>query len=161
MYLEKYYEKDVSISNGQYKFSLKQNYNFDEYSSGARARECYDTINVVKTSGGYYISSSDVFGCLIYMYQDVDNVEVRITSDYKTIKSNADKIDGNTHIWKINNSNFKNKKIELDLERKEEEYVPYQSKYLANVLIIFGVIIAIISSILAIIFFKNKKANQM
>src|SRR5574344_594391 len=98
------------------KLSLRHYYTYEDFVDSARIRDCYNDFIFAKTSFGYSLMTSNEFLCDNYMYNYLSNVEIKITTNYISLENNADKVDGDTYIWYVNESNKQNKPLILKLE---------------------------------------------
>ena len=106
----------------------------------------------------YIVESEKVeFLCKNY-YQEVNSLELNISSEYKIIKSNADIKKDNIHTWNINKTNYKNRPINITIE-KNTKYKD-NNKAKKNTKMNIQTILTIIIFILLIIVFIIRKKDQ-
>ena len=80
-------------------------------------------------------------------FSNLDEINVNIKTDYNVIENNADKVNKNVYVWKINRDNYKNKTIKLKISKssKLEEITEQDSMVTFSIclfiLILFGFII--------------------
>ena len=83
-------------------------------------------------------------------YDNLDNLIINITSDYKLVKSNADEVHGKVYTWNINRDNYDTKKIKIIFE--------VDNPILKNDVFSF-VIVAVIALIIGLLLY-NKYRNR-
>ena len=103
-------------------------YDFDyiEYDSMSHFRKCYDDIELTYDKN-IVLKTTDEFLCGTY-YPNTKEIVINITSEYEITSSNADKKNNNTHTWIINKSNYKNKPIELTINKDKDYKEPKENK---------------------------------
>ena len=106
-------EKDIS----GYKYHSY--FTYDEFKTLTALKRCYEKFDF-QQEPNIKIETSNDFLCL-NDYNEFENLELTITTDYKIINSNADRKDGNKHTWIINKKNHKNKPIRFEVEKKYAE----------------------------------------
>ena len=77
----------------------------------ANINSCFDAFSFVTNNNDYILSTSKGFKCMFVDYNEVDSVEIIITSNHEIIESNADELKNNKLIWNINDENAKDKQI--------------------------------------------------
>lgn len=144
------------------KLGIKYNYRFntDNYNRAYFPRNCFDKVKVYEESGYITISTSKGFKCL----QDnfgLNNLTINIKTKYEVENSNADFVEGRTHSWNINNSNYNNKNIYIRIDTKKLSTAKENKKeeqIILKALLSICITIAILL-IIVIIFLVNKKRN--
>ena len=117
----------------------------------SQIRKCYKDFKF-NYQNTLNLSTSNEFLCANY-YPQIKSYEIRITSEYNIVNSNADLIKDNTHTWIINQQNYKNKPIKIELD----QYKKYVKKEKKKTNILKKLIPLIIFTILLIIYIKQKK----
>ncbi len=147
-----HYTRDVYTDNGITGYLYKYDFNYDEYDAMSQIRKCYDDFELTYNNQEIILKTSQKFLCKDY-YKDVTDLTIAIKSDKKIISSNADIQKENIHTWKINNSNYQNKQIEIRINRQEE----YKVKDKEQKIDLFHILIFILFILLIIIYIINKK----
>ena len=157
----------IDYEDGAY---VGKNYSFyidyDSWKEFSRLRTCYDYVNITKKDKNIYINTSPEYRCG-YIFGG-DNVTLNISSDLIISDSNADQVINNIHTWYINNDNYENRVISINLEsnketereqieRIEKENIEKNSK--KNEYIIYGIIGLVIIVVLFLII-KIKNSNK-
>ena len=76
---------------------------------------CYNNITVTTYEDTTIISTSSNALCFS-KYPDLSSVTINITVDKKVISNNADIVDNNTYIWRLNRNNASNKSIDMVID---------------------------------------------
>lgn len=132
-----YYNKERYSENNNTGYKYKSYFTHDEYEQLTALNRCYAEFNY-QQEPTIKITTSKDFLCL-NEYEELKDFEITIETDYKVINSNADKVDGNKLIWKINKNNHKNKPILLELE-KHPEKKKLGIKEILIIILFFGLI---------------------
>lgn len=146
------------ISNDK-QIGLHFNGTFDSksYSNSSMINYGYNRFLKATMNGNTILSTGEKLK-LFEQYSNLENVNVKITTDYNVVKHNADKVDGNTYIWKVNQKNYKDKSIYFEFNSSVDEESSF-SGWLWIILfsiILIGLLIALI-----IIRKKNKENNSI
>ena len=131
----------------------------DLYKSEAASR-CYYKRIVNVTDDVITINTDNQVACL---YKDgdreIDSITVNIKTALTVLENNADKVNGNTYTWYINDKNYTNKPIYIKIEKER-----YQESFTSQVISII-VILIIVVIIGILIYFKalrrRKKNNKI
>ncbi len=131
----------------------------DLYKSEAASR-CYYKRIVNVTDDVITINTDNQVACL---YKDgdreIDSITVNIRTALTVLENNADKVNGNTYTWYINDKNYTNKPIYIKIEKER-----YQESFTSQVISII-VILIIVVIIGILIYFKalrrRKKNNKI
>jgi len=106
---ESQYKKEKD-KNSNYNFSYE--YSLKDFKN-SRFTSCYDAYTLTDNDGIISLNTSKKFKCLTYDYNNIDNLTINITTDYKVVETNADEVEGNTYKWNINKNNSENKPIKF------------------------------------------------
>lgn len=131
-------------------------FNIDDYNRAYFPKNCFDNIKVYSNNGYITISTSKGFKCI---GNDIglSNLTINIKTKYEVEKNNADSQDGNIYSWEINESNYENKNIYINVNTAKISNK--KSKIDKNILKAFltiGITLALLL-IIVIIFLVNKK----
>ena len=146
-----YYNKENYKDKEYTGYNYKSYFKHEEYEQLTALNRCYETFNY-QYEPTIKIETSNDFLCL-NEYKEFNSFEIVIETDYKLIKSNADKQEGNKYIWLINNNNHTNKPIYLELEKHQQK----KKISLNYILVIIIFISLIVIYILLTKIEKNKK----
>lgn len=117
----------------------------------SQIRKCYQDFDL-NYDKEITLSTSKEFLCKNY-YPQVKTYTIEITSEYDIISSNADSVKNNVHTWVINANNYKNKPLEIKIN-KNKLYVKEEEP---NYTFIKNILFIIFFIILVIIFLIRKK----
>ena len=152
-----YYKRELFTENDLTGYKYTNDFTFEEYDAMSQLCKCYDDFKVENTNNKLKITTSNDFLCGTY-YDNVDNMEITITSKYKVLNSNADKQDDDKYTWIINASNYKNKPINIEIDLNEENDT--KEKKDINITKILVIIIFILLIIINIVIKKKSKNSN-
>ena len=147
-----HYTREVYKDNGMTGYLYKYDFNYDEYDAMSQIRKCYEDFELTYNDSEIILKTSNKFLCQNY-YKDVTDLTITINTDKVITSSNADEINGNTHIWKINKTNYNNKPLEIRINRQET----YKPK-VENPLNLTQILIIILFILLIIVYIINRKS---
>ena len=99
-----FYKKELITTATETGYKYTYSFNYIEYDAMSQIRKCYKDFNF-KYDKAISLSTSKTFLCKEY-YPDVKNIDIKISSEYEIVNSNADTIKGNTHIWNITEDKY-------------------------------------------------------
>lgn len=147
-----HYTREVYTDNGMTGYLYKYDFNYDEYDAMSQIRKCYEDFELTYNDSEIILKTSNKFLCQNY-YKDVSDLTITINTDKVITSSNADEINGNTHTWKINKTNYNNKPLEIRINRQET----YKPK-VENPLNLTQILIFILFILLIIVYIINRKS---
>lgn len=156
-----YYNKNMILAENQYGIEANYNHLISRYAKTKIINECYKNVSVLENAGTITLSTSRNNICF-EQYSNLDIINVTITVDdelYEVTTHNADQKEENKYHWNIDRTNYSDKSIVIELERKLAEK---KSQNAMAVLIGFIVVISI--SLLIVLFVaknKNKSKNKI
>lgn len=128
---KKIYSKKIE-EFGNHKFiNLIFNYKLKEYSNAYYMTNCVEKYDISFKKNKYKLHAYGKFKCLYG-----DKLVVRIKTNNKVIKNNADYIDNNKYIWEITSENKDNIDINIDMKKK----IKLSNYYKIGGFLIFGII---------------------
>ena len=121
-----YYNKGnlIETDNG-YNYSYTYNHKIDDYKNTTIWNLYLLNNTLSNTSKNITIYSGK--GMQLFNKSFITNLNVHITTSLPVSSHNADRVEGNTYIWEYNLSNYRNKSVELVLNKEkqnEEEPTP-------------------------------------
>lgn len=150
--IKEYYDEDKAIYQKTNTFKLT------EFNNSEVFNYCYDAHNVIIEDDYILISTSNVFKCFD-IYDELDNVDIVLKTNHKSIENNADEVDGYIYKWHVTKDNYQNKNIYIKLY--QDKYVfNYENEFVKKVLVIGGVIL-FITIIILIFVIKKKRASKI
>lgn len=141
-----------NLSNANYNKELKENvlsystdYSMDNYKNSLLLT-CFDSYNIQSTDNTYVIRTGKKFKCLPYQYNDFDllnyeKLEIKIKTNHKVIKNNANKVNNNTYYWFIDKNNIDNTEIYFEIEKDVKNFTIEFLAIFIILILICGVII--------------------
>ena len=92
-------------------------YDINDYGRAYVFDLCYPDSEVTNENGVFRISTKGSFSCAVSeLSEDITSAKINITTKLKVISNNADKVSGNTYTWIINESNYLNKPINIEIK---------------------------------------------
>ena len=119
---------------------------------------CYTHFNVIEMEEKYLISTSNKNLCFDY-YENLDVVNIHISTNHKVSMYNADQVEKDTYTWTITRDNFENKSIQLEIFK--DKYVwNYKNRVVKRgiLAILILVLILTISVVSYKIYINRKRA---
>ena len=161
-----FYKSSLTEDNSNYYFKFNYSQNIDTINKGYFVTRCYQNANINETNKQIEISTSSEFSC-INMDDGLrnDEAQINITTDLKVIKNNADKVNGNTYTWNINEENYKNKPINITMQKKQsmKDVVKNLERNSASkdLFIIYGGLALLLVLIILLVTIKLKNNNKI
>lgn len=146
-----FYQRELITTAEKTGYQYTYSFNYNEYDAMSQIRKCYQEFNL-NYDKEITLSTSNEFLCKNY-YPQVKTYTIKITSEYDITSSNADSVKENVHTWIVNVNNYKNKPIEIKIN-KNKLYVKEEK---TDYTFIKNIIFIIFFIILIIIFMKRKK----
>ena len=144
---------DVKFNEKKKRVELSHTYRSNDYSSSLLLKQCYTAYNFLESDDYYDLTTSNEFTCNPFDYMVIDEVQIRIKTNHKVIRHNADMVEKNTYIWIIDRDNNEDKPIQI---RFSKETV---NSHLG--LIILGIIVIIVAITMLIVMIQSKKNNDI
>lgn len=122
---------------------------------------CYYKRNVINNDEVIIINAEGAFTCLYDDYsQVIDDVVIKIKTELKVVESNADEVKGNQYIWRVDEENYKDKPIYIEIDKTKKSLFGWVSQFITSILIII-IVPLIVGSIIFIFRMKSKKVNEI
>ncbi len=159
----RYYDSDISEDANYYNLIYKFNHDSTSINNAYFIRNCYPNFEIINTDDKIELSSGNEFMC--FNGDDglkADSVNINITTDLKVLNNNADNVSGNTYTWNIDETNYNNKPINMQIQKpvKIENIIEENDSSFTLIFVIIVVLISILVVYL-IIRFKTKKNNAI
>lgn len=152
-----YYKRELYTTDKITGYNYTYTFNYDEYDAMSQLRKCYKDFELNYEENTITLKTSNEFLCNNY-YQEVNSLELNISSEYQIISSNADTKSNNIHTWKINKNNYKNKPIELTISKKTSYIEENTTK--KNKLDLQAILTIVIFILLIIVLFIRRKDQK-
>lgn len=95
------YKKDfITRDNGLTGMNFIKEYSYDDYNYSPSIDACFENYRVVTDDNVMTIATSVGFQCFD-KYSELEDVTINVTSKYKVVNNNADKISKGTYTWYI------------------------------------------------------------
>lgn len=143
----------VTFNEKNKKIELSNTYQVNNYASSLLLRQCYTAYNFFESDDYYDLTTSNQFNCNPFDYMVIDEVQIRIKTNHKVMKHNADLVENNTYIWVIDKDNKEDKPIQIRFSKETK------SSYIG--LIILGIIVIIVAITMLIAMIQQKKNNNL
>ena len=138
----------------------KNEFSLDNYDMSPILYQCYENVNIYNNDDYININTSSYFKCFDY-YKYLDEVIIKLKTDYKIDSSNSDEVGDNVLYWYIDKDNYLNKTIKVKISKNEKNFSFIENiKQEDNSFIFMGIIgIGILISIV-VIYEKVKNSNK-
>ena len=141
-----HYNKKVTETKDGYNVKLSYTYKPDEFRNSYAMSMCFENHNFQNEKKYFNFHLSGRFYCLYS-----DNLTITVKTDNYVSEHNADKVEGNTYIWYIDNSNLNTTDINIKISKQDKKNYIFRNA----VLIIIGVVL--IGSAIYITYKKIKR----
>ena len=153
------YEFDYSSDKATYKYQDV----LTNFRKSSAFNKCVSKYSFVSSEENYLLQMQGTFKCYPYQIDDYtvyeyDQVEIKINTNHLVVDNNADKVDGSTYYWYINEENYKD--INIKLEFRQNEYKEEEINVIIPI-IIGSILLVLIVIVLCIIIKKNKANNKL
>lgn len=140
-----------------YGFNYSNTYELDHFSDSPVLLQCYDKVNYINNQKFINITTSNTFKCFDY-YKALDEVKIALNTSY-SLTGNYDEADNDNYYWFVNKENYKDKKIEVSINKEMDISLNEEksNKVINFIYIALGVVV-LISTIT--IYFKVKKSSN-
>lgn len=143
------FNKEIKDKKGYKEFTYTYNYD-KNYSKSNALNKCFDDFEYYESEDEYSFYISGNFNCLLSK-----KVVINLTSPYKVIKHNADKVKDNKYTWIIKSS--EDNLITASISKKDM-YEKNDNKPL-NTFRLIGLIVLIILCIIAYLLYKKNNRD--
>ncbi len=154
-----YYDVKNDDNDGNFNVVYSYKHDFSNYENSTFLNKCYQS-HVIKNSNDYIsISTDEKFNCII-LEDDLfaSPVTINITTKLKVISNNADKVSGDTYTWIIDESNYLNKPINIEMKiPSDKTALVSQTKNTFIMILAFAIPILLI---VLLVYIKNKRRNK-
>lgn len=154
---------NVNDLTNQKRIGMEYNYDMtqSQFNDSYFVRYAYNRFLVATIKDNITISTGEKLK-LFEQYNNLENVTINITTNHKVIKHNADKVDGDTYIWKVNRENADDKSLYFEVD--EDAVAESES---SDWLKVIGTIIIVMIIILVVGYFgylylkrRHQKSNE-
>ncbi len=149
-----YYNRELYSTDKVSGYRYTYDFTYDEYEAMTQLRKCYENFDFKVTNDEISLKTSKEFLCGDY-YQDTEEIVINIKSKYEIKSSNADKNSNNVYTWTINSSNYKNKPLNLTINKQKEYKATDNKKFNLK-----GLLLVILFIVLIIILKIRKRRNK-
>ena len=151
-----YYDSKIEEDDNYYNLIYNYKHDINSFTQSYFVSNCYPDFNVESNDKQIVLSSGSQFTC--FEGDDglsADSVEINITTNLEVLDNNADRVNGNTYTWNINESNYNNKPIEMTLQKsfEIEDVVPQNEA--SNLSFIIVIAISVVA-LVVFVFVKHK-----
>lgn len=159
------YNIKTNVEDDNYIANLNRNFDFTNYNNSTFMNKCYDEVNITNTDSDITIKTSNTFHC-IKMEDDFETqkVTVNIKTKLKVKDNNADEINGNTYTWIIDENNYADKQIYMQINKSLINVSDTVKKNTLSSLELIAVILIFVIPIIilaVVIWFKAKGKNEI
>ncbi len=145
-----WYEKEVNREGNLYQISYKHNYSFEEFPTALTFQNFFTYPYFEESENSYYFRMK---GIDPEKFEEDVSLNLQITTNHKVLYHNADQVDGNTYIWKLNSNNSEEKEMVFHLSKE----VILENQKKGNFIFSFGTFFALMILIGALLWFAKNK----
>lgn len=142
------YDKNIEKIENYEKVQLKYKYTAEEFKKSNAINLCFHNFDFEEEEDKYIINLSGYFYCL---YNN-ESLDIIIETKNKVFENNANEVDGNKYIWHINQENYKDIDIKINMSNKKSNTLLY--------LITIAICLAMILFIISLIIKRRKESNK-
>ena len=119
------YKSSVVRKNNLFGVDYFAKYSFDDYQNSPSFSLCYDNYRMARDSNSdlIIISTNEKFKCFD-MFDELEELNINIRSEYDVVSSNADNVSNDVYSWYINRNNYNNKSVNIvfstDIENTDD-----------------------------------------
>lgn len=148
------YNKIVSKNENITKVNLKHTYSVSEFEKARYFNTCFQNTIFINRNNYLYIKGYDGFYC-----SGGDTMNISVTTNKLVINHNADKVNGNTYIWSVNQKKYKDFVLEfqVDLIKNTNTNKKNNNMIISPLKIFIGIIVGIASIVLIVIIDRKKR----
>jgi len=155
-----YYEKEEIAEKNKIGMKLNYTYFGDLIQNSSLIDRCYYKKSISKTNDYIIIFTDGITSCF---YKDeiknLDTLTVNIKTEMNVESHNADEVNGNIYTWKIDDTNYLKKPIEMKIKLTEEE--EKESNWFLWLAGLLGVIIVAGIVAIIVVLVKGKNNNKL
>ncbi len=111
-----YYKTTDITDDNKFGIKLSGTFNKDNIANSTIINYAYGNFEINQNETRIPITTKANFK-LFDQYQNLEKVTINITTEYKVVENNADKVSGHTYTWVIDRKNYNNKPIELIIDK--------------------------------------------
>lgn len=157
-----YYEKEDLTKNNITGIKFKHTFDKSGYEESRIVNESYNRFLIGTIDGNVILSTGEVFK----YFKEVpilDKVTVKIKTNHKVVKNNADEVKDGVYIWYITKDNFENKPIDFEFSKDEiiKSSDNEMTKAITVIMIVIGILLALVVLVTLFIYIKQKRANKL
>lgn len=143
------YDKKVEKIEDYEKVQLKYKYTAEEFKKSNAINLCFHNFDFKEEKDRYIVNLGGYFYCL---YNNT-SLDVIIQTKNEVFENNANEVDDNKYIWHINQDNYKDVNIYINISNKKSNDQLY--------MILFGATLSLIIIIIIVVFFINKRRKEI
>ena len=129
--------------------SLNYSYKYDNFDKSSILNYCGGIVEYQTGNDTVSISVNDFFNCFMSEYGSVlDNLTINISTNFKVLENNADKVNGNVYTWNVNMDNAVDKKVYIKIKKGSDYF---------SMFIDIGIVIGFVILIVLLVFLVRKK----
>ena len=142
-----YYDSvNYKSDDNNYTFEYSYDYTYENFQDNYYINDCFEFYSYTEDDDYYHYKISGNYTC------ELKSLELRVKSKNKNISSNAQKIEENTHIWNIEETD---NEISFSISKVDISETTSYSKVR-----IIGMILLIILVLLSFVFYKMVRRNN-
>lgn len=159
LYKKKYYDVNYTRENNSTIFDYSFKHKLKDYNDAKVLGWCYQDRNIKEDFDNIIIELNGAFDCANMEDQNhISQAKINITTKLKVLENNADKINGDTYTWIINEDNYTNKPIKMVIKKNSDVKKLKENTNL--LLICLGIFIIPVVLVITFIYLKSKNKDK-
>lgn len=142
-----FYKKEIIAKDTLSTVNLTYDYTYDQFAESYFLDRCFEHVYVNNTEEYIYVSLYGQFNCF---YEE--NLEIKLSTDYKMLETNSNKYKNGKYIW---NLNMTDDESNITFMLSKEKDIKKTTNNHKNIITLIVLISATITCL--VIFIKNKK----
>lgn len=156
----KFYNSEIIDKGNTYDMVYSYKHDINSVKQAYFIANCYPKLNITNSDEEIMINTGNGFACFIG--DDglrADSMTINLTTELKVLDNNADKINGNTYTWIVNENNYLDKSVYFRLQKKPNLDVDKNNASYLMAIVVLSIVIVGFLIYLFVRYKKNKNNN--
>ena len=156
----KFYNSEIIDKGNTYDMVYSYKHDINSVKQAYFIANCYPKLNITNSDEEIMINTGNGFACFIG--DDglrADSMTINLTTELKVLDNNADKINGNTYTWIVNENNYLDKSVYFRLQKKPNLDVDKNNASYLMAIVVLSIVIMGFLIYLFVRYKKNKNNN--
>ena len=156
----KFYNSEIIDKGNTYDMVYSYKHDINSVKQAYFIANCYPKLNITNSDEEIMINTGNGFACFIG--DDglrADSMTINLTTELKVLDNNADKINGNTYTWIVNENNYLDKSVYFRLQKKPNLDVDKNNASYLMAIVVLSIVIVGFLIYLFVRYKKNRNNN--